>query len=240
MGSHKTCSNATEAGGTEPSAQGDQVPLLDNSFFQERLGLKTPYVDNDWGDGKVGSSDVRYESDNLDFSLFGFDHFARAENGGARKLMDVHAMRMEAGGDGPVGMERSLLHSKTGAHLDNDGASFGSTFAAYQEAYSLNSANPNSDGDEHLRVGGSAGLGLELRTHWSDEDGDGRPEVGGGFDLGPVTLDYKTEDPVGAYFRYNPFTGPFMQHYETGERIREAQESHKVLTPVLDLLGAAE
>ena len=36
-----------------------------------------------------------------------------------------------------------------------------------------------------------------LRAHWSDNDHDGRREYGLGLNLGPVSVDYKTEQPVG-------------------------------------------
>lgn len=53
-----------------------------------------------------------------------------------------------------------------------------------------------SDIESSTRFGLSVGDNVGARTHWGDEDGDGQREYGFGFDAGPVSFDYKTEDPL--------------------------------------------
>jgi hypothetical protein len=53
-----------------------------------------------------------------------------------------------------------------------------------------------SDDDTEISLGLSEGPSFGLRFHWGDSDGDGKREWGGGFDLGPVSFDGKTEDPL--------------------------------------------
>ncbi|HZA86709.1 MAG TPA: hypothetical protein VE466_07510 [Acidimicrobiales bacterium] len=48
----------------------------------------------------------------------------------------------------------------------------------------------------YLRLGLSAGPSALIRLHNSDIDADADREYGFGVDLGPITLDYKTETPV--------------------------------------------
>jgi RHS repeat-associated protein len=48
----------------------------------------------------------------------------------------------------------------------------------------------------YLRLGLSAGPSALVRLHNSDADADGDREYGFGVDVGPITLDYKTETPV--------------------------------------------
>lgn len=62
-----------------------------------------------------------------------------------------------------------------------------------------------------LRLGASWGVGAAGRAHYGDEDNDGWREYGFGFDAGPFSMDYKTEDILGDFLRYNPMTMPFMQ-----------------------------
>jgi hypothetical protein len=50
--------------------------------------------------------------------------------------------------------------------------------------------------DEQARLGLSAGEGGAGRLHWGDQDKDGFREYGFGFDVGPVSMDLKTEDPL--------------------------------------------
>jgi hypothetical protein len=50
--------------------------------------------------------------------------------------------------------------------------------------------------DEEMRFGLGAGVGAAGRLHWADSDGDGHREYGFGADIGPVSFDYKTEDPA--------------------------------------------
>jgi len=63
---------------------------------------------------------------------------------------------------------------------------------------SVTTAPPSADSriDEQSRFGLSWGGGAAGRGHWGDKDGDGYREYGFGFDVGPVSADIKTEDPL--------------------------------------------
>jgi hypothetical protein len=69
--------------------------------------------------------------------------------------------------------------------------------------------------DEESRFGLGAGVGGAGRLHWEDADGDKRPEYGFGADIGPVSFDVKTEDPLMTAARMSPFgaiAGPVADH----------------------------
>jgi hypothetical protein len=74
------------------------------------------------------------------------------------------------------------------------GTSFG--FAGTFGEFTNDPANAASTSEDTMRMGLSGGLSAGVRAHWSDSDGDGYNEWGFGFDAGPVTFDYQTEDPL--------------------------------------------
>jgi len=53
-----------------------------------------------------------------------------------------------------------------------------------------------SDLDTTTRIGLSEGVGLAGRIHFGDADKDGTPEIGVGADIGFVSFDVKSEDPM--------------------------------------------
>jgi len=70
----------------------------------------------------------------------------------------------------------------------------------------LGEIDKKSKNDEVLRVGLDVGLSGGARLHWGDTDGDGKREYGFGVDIGPLSADIKTEDPVRTFAR--PALGP--------------------------------
>jgi hypothetical protein len=86
---------------------------------------------------------------------------------------------------------------------------------------SVTVGQPTADShlDEQRRLGLSAGPSLAARGHWGDKDDDGYREYGIGADIGFVSLDYKTEDPVRAGLNMalmsNPFTMALAPGLET-------------------------
>ncbi len=70
--------------------------------------------------------------------------------------------------------------------------------------------------DEEARFGLGAGVGGAGRLHWEDADGDGRREYGFGADIGPVSFDLKTEDPLMTMARMSPLgmlAGPLADRF---------------------------
>jgi hypothetical protein len=57
----------------------------------------------------------------------------------------------------------------------------------------LGTFDENDHNDTVFRGGLSAGPSLGVRGHWGDSDHDGRREWGAGVDIGPISVDFKTE-----------------------------------------------
>lgn len=96
-------------------------------------------------------------------------------------------------GEGTASVERSA---------GEDGMAFGMQANAGEASVTYGTSgtrNPDgnpSDLDQTTRVGVSEGEGFAVRVHYGDDDHDGNPEFGGGFDAGPVSFDVKSEDPL--------------------------------------------
>jgi hypothetical protein len=77
------------------------------------------------------------------------------------------------------------------------------------------------------RLGVSAGVGYRGEVHHSDSDGDGIPELGFGFDAGPLSADLKSEALGGLWNRaLNFFLGGDRptRNVTPGERAAEQRE----------------
>lgn len=82
------------------------------------------------------------------------------------------------------------------AHLNpENGFSLGAQANAVEGAMEFGTKGTGNQ-DKSARLGLSAGIGAALRGHWGDNDNDKLREYGFGFDLGPVSADIKSEDPV--------------------------------------------
>jgi hypothetical protein len=88
-----------------------------------------------------------------------------------------------------AGVEAGASHNK------DKGFSVGAEAFAVQGGVTQGNIGEGSR-DEETRLSGGVGLGASARGHWEDADGDGKREYGAGFDVGPVTIDIKTEDPL--------------------------------------------
>ncbi|MBL8361004.1 MAG: hypothetical protein JNN18_10985, partial [Rubrivivax sp.] len=80
--------------------------------------------------------------------------------------------------------------------IRDDGMSFGVQANAGEGSITAGTQNAKSDTDETTRFGLSEGAGGAGRVHWGDADKDGNAEYGIGADIGPVSFDIKTEDPL--------------------------------------------
>jgi hypothetical protein len=127
-----------------------------------------------------------------------------SDNGGTRTGTQVGLgiHKGSYGKGGPVALDTGVGTAQGEASWGNDGFSFGATANLVEGALTLgNFGNKTDSGDNkknesQMKFGLSAGVGLGARGHWGDSDKDGKNEYGFGFDYGPVSLDYKTEDPV--------------------------------------------
>ena len=167
------------------------------SFVDEIAGVP---VSGDWlyGGGKSGV----------------WDH----ENGGTREgtTVGVGIHKGSYGKGGPVALDTGVGTAQGEASWGNDGFSFGATANLVEGALTLGNFGNKTDGGDNkknesqMKFGLSAGVGLGARGHWGDSDKDGKSEYGFGFDYGPVSLDYKTEDPLrsGAAMVLGGIAGP--------------------------------
>ena len=72
---------------------------------------------------------------------------------------------------------------------------FGFGAQASVAGFNVGGGTTGTDVDEYNKVGLSEGVGAAVRGSWGDTDHDGFREYGGGLDLGPVSVDMRTEDP---------------------------------------------
>lgn len=78
----------------------------------------------------------------------------------------------------------------------DQGFSVGAQANLVEGSMTLGNFAEGNNTDESLRLGLSAGEGAAVRGHWGDSDSDEHREYGFGFDVGPVSADIKTEDPL--------------------------------------------
>jgi hypothetical protein len=96
-------------------------------------------------------------------------------------------------------------NASAGVNANDSTFQFGAQANAAEGAIEAGTKGTNSD--ESVRVGASEGLGAAGRVHYGDEDGDGLPEYGFGFDWEWFSADVKTEDPL-RYLAETAVAGP--------------------------------
>jgi len=84
------------------------------------------------------------------------------------------------------------------------GASAGASAYVLQGSATLGNIGTGNH-DEESRFGLGLGVGAAGRLHWDDADGDGLREYGFGADIGPISFDYKTEDPARSLLNASTF-----------------------------------
>lgn len=129
-------------------------------------------------------------------AFIGLNHDGAIGGGGS-----IQAAHLEGGyGERGKGNYFAADADAFGAGIDSwinpdKGASFGAS--AYIAQGSVTAGNIGTGSrDQEGRFGLGEGVGAAGRLHWEDADGDGRREYGFGADIGPVSFDIKTEDPL--------------------------------------------
>lgn len=117
----------------------------------------------------------------------------------------------------PIGGEMQIFNANAEASVGEDGATVGAGAGVISGAVRLGQNTADRNNDRQLRLGAGFGVGAAGRLHWGDTDNDGQREYGFGADVGPVSFDYKSEDPL-ADLATLPFGGPgaFMALEEMG------------------------
>jgi hypothetical protein len=103
------------------------------------------------------------------------------------------------------------------ASVGDDGFSLGASGNLVEGSITTGQPSDDSKIDEQNRFGLSYGGGGAFRGHWDDKDNDGYREYGFGFDVGPVSADIKTEDPLrsGSKLLMNTVLPDFMKPLTT-------------------------
>jgi len=83
-----------------------------------------------------------------------------------------------------------------GATANKDTAQIGAEANVGDVSVTAGTKDAKSAEDESARFGLSYGAGAAARVHYGDADGDGHNEYGFGADIGPLSFDVKSEDPV--------------------------------------------
>ncbi len=174
---------------SEGYTYGDSAPGRANGGFGLQSGL-------------IGSQDGAHLSSDL-LSANG-TWGARHEDDGSMtygagaggKVAGVNAGYGQQGQGAFVDLQADALGADAQGYFNpNQGANLGATAYLAQAAVSGGNIGTGA-ADSEGRIGLAAGVGAAGRLHWADSDGDGNREYGFGADIGPLTFDVKSEDPV--------------------------------------------
>jgi len=176
--------------GWRPDRQGADRPMpyahlsaMDSGSLQAGLGM----IHGSWGNG--AALDVL--SANGEIGLMG--------GAGQRRLGargDAQMFKGNTPTNFPIGGEMGIFDAAAEASIGQDGATLGAGASVIDGALRLGSNNKDRANDTTLRIGAGFGVGAAGRLHWGDTDQDGHREYGFGADVGPVSFDLKTEDPL--------------------------------------------
>lgn len=97
--------------------------------------------------------------------------------------------------DSPLNVDAGVLRANAAMEAGENGFSVGATASIIEGGVTLGDSTPDASDnmDTSVRLGAAAGLGFSARGHWADSDRDGVPESGFGFDIGPVSMDVRSE-----------------------------------------------
>ena len=98
------------------------------------------------------------------------------------------------------GFELGVNEGALQAFVGENGGALGVQANVLSGSYTA--ATRGTDIDESWRAGLSLGAGAAVRGHWADEDGDGLPEYGLGFDIECLSGDVTSEDPLFTLLNY--------------------------------------
>jgi hypothetical protein len=159
-----------------PYAYGRENKSGGYEFAFRANGQTDDYVDSDagFGEGAIGS----WEEEG------GVQNGVRAKFGLARSKINEGGIVSGDWEAGTAGAEFSYGDNGIRAQAGATGVGGGMTFGNFEK---------ENDTDSQVRIGLSAGPSLGVRVHWGDSDGDGIPEIGGGADVGALSIDSKSE-----------------------------------------------
>ncbi|MEE2902398.1 MAG: hypothetical protein VYC39_08710 [Myxococcota bacterium] len=108
---------------------------------------------------------------------------------------DAQLVSVSTKTDSPLNVDAGVLRANGAIEAGEDGFTVGGSASIIEGGVTLGDATPDASdsSDTSVRLGAGAGLGLSARGHWADSDNDGVPESGFGFDIGPVSMDVRSE-----------------------------------------------
>ena len=106
---------------------------------------------------------------------------------------DAQFFRATTGDEGLINADASALRAYGEFSSTEEGLSVGTGVSLIEGAVTTGCTDPSYQHDLQTRFGLSLGLGMGGRLHYADQDGDDIPEIGMGFDIGPVSLDMRSE-----------------------------------------------
>lgn len=156
--------------------------------------------------GTVGSKDGWHGGSHLlkGNGFFGLNHDGAIGAGGSAQVARLEGGWGERGKGPAVSADADAFGANFDSWVNPDkGAAMGAS--AYIVQGSVTGGNIGTGArDEEGRFGLGAGVGGAGRLHWEDADGDGRREYGFGADIGPISFDLKTEDPLMTMAKMTP------------------------------------
>ena len=165
---------------------------------------KNKYGGLEWGggfskrtdDGSAGATGARYEGHvgEWDDGTSGGHRYGWQMNGNAHNY-DVGSADL---GDGRTSgkVTAAGMSGSVDCWAGDDGFGLGAQANLGEAAIELKQKDAKRTDDEYVKIGVSEGEGIGVRGHWGDEDHDGHREYGFGFDVGPLSVDMTTEDPL--------------------------------------------
>lgn len=170
-------------GPDRPAGPYAHASVMDQGSLQAGAGL----FSNTWSNG--ASLDLM--SANVESGLMG--------DPGQRRIgtkANAQMFKGQTPADYWIGGDMDVFTAGIEGSVGEDGFTAGLGATAIGGALRLGNTNADSNQDRIGRFGLSAGVGAAARGHWGDADHDGHREYGFGADIGPVSFDYKTEDPL--------------------------------------------
>jgi hypothetical protein len=191
--------------GTEPPAEGNYADPYAyakvNEYGGQEAGFSAYHEQSD-ADVPFSADWVYAEEKQGAFGTTGDEmRYGFTREGGVRKV--------EVNEGGYFSGDVEALSAGLELSAGTDGATAGIGANAVGGSITLGEATAESTTDEIRRFGLSAGPSVEGRLHWGDEDADSYREYGLGADIGPLSMDYKTEDPAREALRGLLYSNPF-------------------------------
>lgn len=177
--------------GWRPDRQGPEKPAgpyahisaMDSGSVQAGLGL----LHHQWSNGAL----LDVLSANAEIGMMGAP--------GSRRLggkADAQMFNAKTPEDYWLGGELGIFNANAEASVGEDGATVGAGANIIGGALRFGQNTADRANDSQVRIGAGLGVGGAGRLHWSDSDNDGHREYGFGADIGPISFDVKSEDPL--------------------------------------------